>query len=304
MSFGSGARKLLLGAALAALAGAVVAPGAALAQAYYHPHYGGYGGYGAYDGRADGWGGGPPPQARGGAPYASRRAIAELLAEQGYRLLGRLDFQGEDIVATGIDADGRTLRFVIDPYDGAILDAHRMTRQSARPEMGPDEIWPDGPRQRPARRPRDDGPPPAARYDPAPAPYGRAAPEPEPSWERAEPRTPQRPVARPAAEPPEPRSAHLRDETPPPAAAKHPPQRSAAVPAREEPRPPTGSSHRAIVPPQGAPKPAAPPAAASNPPPPAASAPPVVGSSAPAQVPPPPPPVKWVDPGAAKPAGG
>lgn len=299
MSFGSGARKHLLGAALAALAGAVVAPGAACAQAYYHPPYGGYGGY---DGYADRWGG-PPPQTRGGAPYASRRAIAGLLAEQGYRLLGRLDFQGEDIVATGVDQDGRTLRFVIDPYDGAILDAHRMMRQAARPEMGPDEIWPDGPRQRPVR-PSDDGPPPpAARLQQPPAPYGRAAPEPQ--WERAEPRTPPRPVARPAAEPPEPRSARSRDEAPPPAAAKRPPQRSAAVPAREDTRPPTGSSHRAIVPPPGAPKPAVQPTAAGNPPPPAASAPPVVGTSAPAQAAPPAaPPVKWVDPGAAKPAGG
>ncbi|MFY9656179.1 MAG: hypothetical protein WAK01_06285, partial [Methylocystis sp.] len=114
------ARQFLYAAALGAALGAFAGAAPAFAQAY------GYGGGPRYDGPPPGYGGypgyGPPPgygQPRGyddqgprfagrraGSPFASRRAIAGLLAERGLRLYGPLDFDGPNIVAIGVDPTG------------------------------------------------------------------------------------------------------------------------------------------------------------------------------------------------------
>ena len=166
------ARQFLCAAALGAALGGLAGAASAFAQAY------GYGG--PYDGPPPGYGGyrddyGPPPGyglppgyddqgprfggRRAGAPFASRRAIAGLLAEHGLRLEGPLDFDGPNIVAIGVDPAGRARRFVIEPYQGEVISARPLPHLAARPEgYGPEGMQGDLP------------PPPAAARSHAPAP--------------------------------------------------------------------------------------------------------------------------------------
>jgi len=228
MTIGVLARSSLFGAAIVATVSAL-APGQALAQAYgYGPYgpgpYGGYRDYGPgpYGGPRD-YGDRAPPYdgagpRRAGAPFASRRAIAILLERRGLRLEGPLDFQGPNIVAVGVDATGYARRFVIDPYEGAVLSAHPLQREAGRPDRGGDDF---GPQDRlpphTGARPRGD------------AEFG----EEEPIWRR-EPADEQSP-ARAKKEPPDrDRAADRHDAAPPKAQA-----------SLSE-----GSAHRAIAPPE------------------------------------------------------
>jgi hypothetical protein len=148
------ARRFLFTAALAAMLPGVATQGAQ-AQAFGYPPYGGpppfgyrdYGpppGYGppGYDDPGPRFG---PPGRRAGAPFASRRAIAGLLQERGLRLDGPLEFAGPNIVAIGVDPAGRARRFVIDPYDGAVLSAQRLPSLAARPDRGDEGLREDAP---------------------------------------------------------------------------------------------------------------------------------------------------------------
>jgi hypothetical protein len=280
---------------LVALIGGGGALGAASAQSYYYPPFGAYDGYGGRGYDEEGWG--PPRRERSGAPYAARRAIADVLEGEGYRLLGRPEFQGANIGATGVDEDGRTMRFVIDPDDGEILSAHRLSRPAARPETGDQETRPDAPHRRSAPRRVEERPStPAARLQPphVTAPEARVAREPaKPQPPQDAPSVAPRQTAKPATTAP-------RDEPPPPPAARSAPAKSAAAPAAEPlpPRATSGSGHRAIVAPSDAQKPAPSPQTSATAPKSAAPPPASPAPSAPT------PPLKWLDPGAAERAGG
>lgn len=105
-------RALLLCAAFApALAAATsVTPGIATAQGYPSP----YGYY--YPPRpADEWG--PDAQFRDRRGY-----IAATLARRGYRLVGPLRDVGGEIEVSGVDPSGERVKFIIDAYDGRVLD--------------------------------------------------------------------------------------------------------------------------------------------------------------------------------------
>ncbi len=60
------------------------------------------------------------------APNASPRAIAGILEEEGFHLVGALGRRGDQVVATGVDRRGRYRRFLIDPYEGEILRSWRV----------------------------------------------------------------------------------------------------------------------------------------------------------------------------------
>jgi hypothetical protein len=282
-----GASGRLGRAALMALICAAAAPIAAQAQSYYDRPYGGYPGWG--------WGG-PPPRAV--SPYASRRAIAGVLAEQGYRLVGRLDFRGADIVAVGVDGYGRTMRFVVDPDDGDIVDARPVVRAAARPDMDSEDALPEPPRGAlGSRRPEGLAPPaPPRAQEQGRRPQPPVASHAEPS--SRDPRWPQdEPASRPAARPPAER---------PPQTAARPQDRPVERPVAAPIAPAGGSSHRAIAPP---PAPAAPKPAPTVTATPVAPAPQAPSAAAPTAAPAPAQApaaaqtsVKWADPGAAKPA--
>jgi hypothetical protein len=184
MTISGVARQFLYAAALGAALGGLASLAPAFAQAFGYgggpyggppPGYGGYPGYGpppgygprGYDDQGPRFGG-----RRAGAPFASRRAIAGLLAERGLRLDGPLDFEGPNIVAIGVDPVGHARRFVIDPYQGEVIAARPLPHLAARPEgYGPESA------------PGDLPPPPMARsHGPAPSP------ENQPLW-RDEPLT-------------------------------------------------------------------------------------------------------------------
>ena len=182
------ARQFLLTAALVATLGVFACEAPAFAQAFGYgggpyggppPGYGAYPGYGPppgygrdYDDRGGRFGG--PPGRRAGAPFASRRAIAGLLAERGLRLEGPLDFEGPNIVAIGVDPAGRARRFVIDPYEGAVLGARPLPRMAARPDGSGDAGL------------REDAPPPPAAALSS-RPKSPAEPKDEPPVWRGEP---------------------------------------------------------------------------------------------------------------------
>lgn len=58
--------------------------------------------------------------------YASRPAVASILARTGFQLLGPLGRRGDQIVATGVSRRDGEMRFIIDPYAGRILRAVRL----------------------------------------------------------------------------------------------------------------------------------------------------------------------------------
>ncbi|WP_400767858.1 hypothetical protein [Methylosinus sporium] len=86
------------------------------------------------------------------APNATPRAIAGILGEEGFRLVGGLGRRGDQVVATGVDRRGHYRRFLIDPYEGEILRSWR---------IGPEEVGPGF----------VEAPPAAYRGPPGPEPY-------------------------------------------------------------------------------------------------------------------------------------
>ncbi len=100
-------------ATAAAILVALMTPLAAQAQLYFRP-FGGlyYERFGDDD---------APP-----APYASRRAVASILAREGFRLVGPLGHRGEQIVATGLSQSDGEVRFFVDPYEGVIIRSRRL----------------------------------------------------------------------------------------------------------------------------------------------------------------------------------
>ncbi|WP_157234940.1 hypothetical protein [Methylosinus sp. LW4] len=86
------------------------------------------------------------------APNATPRAVAGILGEEGFRLVGGLGRRGDQVVATGVDRRGHYRRFLIDPYEGEILRSWR---------IGPEEVGPGF----------VEAPPAAYRGSPGPEPY-------------------------------------------------------------------------------------------------------------------------------------
>jgi hypothetical protein len=123
------ARKRMPAAcAAAALTAAVIAASPAQAQFFFRPF--------AYTFQQPA----PPP-----APYASRAGVARILAREGYRLVGPLGSRGDQIVATGVDSQGRRMRFLVDPYEGQVLHARPIGR--ARFDEAPGEYGAPPPRE-------------------------------------------------------------------------------------------------------------------------------------------------------------
>jgi hypothetical protein len=190
---------LALGAALACLAG-----DAAMAQFYFRPF--------AYTYRYEL----PPPDEDDdfdGPRFASRRAVARILAREGFQLVGPLGRRGDQIVATGVSRREGETRFFIDPFEGVILHAVNL---GPPPEA-----------ERPARR--DDGfTPPLGGSHPVVKEIGRDR-IPPPEDARGNDRI--RRAARPAPEDsaPEPANPHRRE------AARPVPQPNAPGPDVKQP---------------------------------------------------------------------
>jgi hypothetical protein len=91
--------------------------------------------------------------------FASRRAVAAIVAHEGFRLVGPLGERGDQIVATGVDGRGRWMRFVIDPYEGEVLSAKFIVAPT--PAEGADPDAPAG--RKPAGIGAPTGKPPPAR---------------------------------------------------------------------------------------------------------------------------------------------
>lgn len=106
---------------------------AAMAQFYFRPF--------AYSYRYDL----PPPPLEDdgfdGPRFASRRAVARILAREGFELIGPLGRRGDQLVATGVSPREGEMRFFIDPFEGVIIRAI---------SLGP-------PLQADRPQPRDDG---------------------------------------------------------------------------------------------------------------------------------------------------
>lgn len=85
---------------------------AAMAQFYFRPF--------AYSFRYD-----LPPDDDDfeGPRFASRRAVARILAREGFELVGPLGRRGDQIVATGVSRRQGETRFFIDPFEGVIIRA-------------------------------------------------------------------------------------------------------------------------------------------------------------------------------------
>ena len=178
------------------------------------------------------------------APYVSPRAIAEILEEEGFRLVGALGRRGDQLVATGVDRRGRYRRFLIDPFEGEILRSWR---------LGPEAVH-----EAPGAL---DAPPAAYGAPPGPEPYEASRTDPlvVPGL-GAEPRRPAPRSAAPSRRADEPRRAHAaaRPEGAETQRAPHvQPSRATKPPAR-----PTPTRSAA---PHGSDRPAAPQPAAMTP---------------------------------------
>ncbi|MBL1256167.1 hypothetical protein [Methylocystis sp. Sn-Cys] len=115
---------LALGLALACGIGA----DAATAQFFFRPF--------AYS-----WSYQPPPDDEdfGEPRFASRGAVARILAREGFQLVGPLGRRGDQIVATGVSRREGETRFFIDPFEGAILHAVRLGPPPAAERPRPDD---------------------------------------------------------------------------------------------------------------------------------------------------------------------
>lgn len=237
------------------------------------------------------------------APFGSRRAVAGILAREGYRLVGPLGRRGEQVVATGVSRREGETRFIIDPYEGQILRAIRLGSAPLidRPMRDDGEfVEPlggsrpvvrdlgDEPRAAPrARHSRRQGPSTAAREAPPPAvaaPDQRGAvapPAPGPAPGAPGAVAPAPGAATPGAHAP---AANVPGAAGPNASGAQPPKAaptpSATAPAAWTPPPPPSPSPTAVAPKAPAPPPA--PAAAAAPPPQAAAPATSVQTAAPA----------------------
>lgn len=197
------------------------------------------------------WRYGLPPDEAEIPRYASRRAVARILARVGFELVGPLARRGDQIVATGVNRRGGEARFFIDPFEGQILHATRLGAPPANGRAWAEDqaIPPEG--ARPPAQDMQDFAPDAG----APRRASRIAPAiPEKATPpRGETVAPS--AARPReAAPPKPGDAQMQQEPSgsgrteeklDPLAAQKAPERP--LPARS-----TDSSHRAIVPPKAA----------------------------------------------------
>ena len=204
------------------------------------------------------------------------RRSSTILGEEGFRLVGRIESREENIVATGVDASGVKMRFLIDPYAGDVIYARRMEGQPYARNFDEDRNDTDAPTIHPRPTFREGIVPPkvSPQRQPLPEPKVISAPpevprqaqqrsaSPSPSRARLEP-TPLAPRGAAPLAPARnsPRSAN--DASQPGKTAR--PPNNPTLPA-----PPTnahGSSHRAIVPPPGAAPSPPKPAVATAPPP-------------------------------------
>lgn len=203
------------------------------------------------------------------APNATPQAIAGILGEEGFRLVGGLGRRGDQVVATGVDRRGHYRRFLIDPYEGEILRSWRIG-----PEGGPGFVEAPAAAYRGGPGPEPyDGPRAGAAEDPLVVPGlggepRRPAPQSAAPARRAEP--PARThgaVRQENAETQRPPHSPPSEATKPPARAAAPQDRpaapkSAAVKPAERKAP--GQQQSGPTPPQGAAStPAAPSPAAS-----------------------------------------
>ena len=144
--------------------------------------------------------------------------IRASLADQGYRLVGPLRRNGRVVLADVTDRRGRSLRLIVDPFEGEILQRF-LSAGPQRPgrvaRAEPDDDTDSAPASRPVRRP------PAAKPKAEPGVAARSLPE--------RPRTvvPNRPPAAPAPSVSTPatraQAPVVAPASPPPAAVAPPP---------------------------------------------------------------------------------
>jgi hypothetical protein len=94
------------------------------------------------------------PARHGPPPIYSRRAVAVILAREGYRLVGPVERRGPRLVAHGVGPSGDATRFFIDAYDGSIVSSwdetpmpgiRRGVAHAAQVGGRPDEVGQDEP---------------------------------------------------------------------------------------------------------------------------------------------------------------
>jgi hypothetical protein len=158
--------------------------------------------------------------------FASRRAIARILAREGFQLVGPLGRRGDQIVATGVNPREGETRFFIDPFEGVIL--HAVTLGAPPPRRGDGFVPPVG-GSHPVVRDigRDRGEPPAQAQDSDRVRRAARAPEESPTG----PAGSRREAARPLA-PPAPIAAPAPKAAPKPAAVKPVEMAKPAEPAK------------------------------------------------------------------------
>jgi hypothetical protein len=148
--------------------------------------------------------------------FATPRAVSRILARRGFELVSGLGRRGDQVVVTGVSRREGTFRFFIDPYEGEVIHAVRLSPPSADTPPLFEEPPTGEPRDLGGRSPDRPGPRRSARPAGAPLPTGaqppaqplaKDAPKP-PAPEAAKPAEAAKPVewAKPAeiAKPPEP----------------------------------------------------------------------------------------------------
>lgn len=198
-------RVLVLCASLAAMvpSAALLAPEPAAGQAFRSPY--GYDPYDDYPPR--------PPVGPGPAfhPPALRGFVASVLARRGFRLVGPVRDEGDGLIASGVDASGRRMKFLIDAYEGQVLRSWPIGPADPYGEPGPSRAY--APRDFPES---EYFRPPANRWNEEPGAY--EAPRDQMRSQRVG-----RPPEKPPAEPHRADSAHLvAPHAPPPQRTKAP----------------------------------------------------------------------------------
>ncbi|MBG0811560.1 hypothetical protein IY145_19595 [Methylosinus sp. H3A] len=200
------------------------------------------------------------------APDASPRAIAEILGEEGFRLVGGLGRRGDQVVATGVDRRGRYRRFLIDPYEGEILKSWRVGPEVVHEAPGFIDAPPAAYRGAPPVETHD-APRTGAVQDPLVVPGLGAEPRRPAPQSAASPRRTETPGRTHAAARPEGAETQRIPHAPPSQATKPParPTQSAAPHGSEKPASPrpaaeTPEERKAQPQPQSAPTPVAAPA--------------------------------------------
>lgn len=191
-----------------------------------------------------------PPEEDDAPRYASRRAIARIMAREGYELVGPLGRRGDQIVATGVSRRAGQARFFIDPYEGEVLHISRLgppppavdERRAPEERVSPRGPMPTEPRtarpapqpqEKPQRTPAETAKiPPAAEINKVEAPKPAQAVRPA---EVAKPQPPQEPVKVEAAKPPEKPAEPPKADIAKSAPAAAPPTEAKAEPLKAEP---------------------------------------------------------------------